>query len=79
LDEIQEQDEDWVGPWYSRHAQVVKGGTVIIDEVFEYRRHVYTNGEFKTERIDIDDWWNLGYKYKHLPEIAISLIEADSQ
>lgn len=79
MGEIQDQDDDWVGPWCNRYAQVVKGGAVIIDEVFEYRRHVYMNGEFKTERIDIHDWWNLGYKYRHLPDMAISLNEDDTQ
>jgi len=61
-------DEDWVGPWCSRHAQIIKGGTVITGEIFEYRRHVFIDGEFKTEKIGIEKWWELGYGYKHLPE-----------
>ena len=61
-------DENWFGPWYSYSADVVKGGTVIVDEIFEYRRHVYVNGEFRTEKIPIEKWWELGYKYRHLPE-----------
>ncbi|GAG36342.1 unnamed protein product [marine sediment metagenome] len=64
-------NENWVGPWYSRQAQLVKGGTVITGEIFEYRRHVLTDGVFKTERIGIEKWWELGYRYKHLPKEAI--------
>ena len=61
-------DEDWYGPWCSYHAQVVSDESVIVDELHEFRRHVYENGEFRTEKIPIEKWWKLGYSYRHLPE-----------
>jgi len=64
-------DKDWIGPWCSFHAIVVKNKSIIVDEIYEYRRHVYSNGKFKTERISIEDWRDLGFKYKNLPDKAI--------
>lgn len=46
MGEIQHQDEDWVGPWCNYDAIVVKGGSTIVDEVFDYRRHVSVDGNF---------------------------------
>jgi len=62
------EEESWFGPWCSYHAVVVKDKSVIVDEVHQFRRHVYEDGVFKTEKIDIDNWQKLGYKYNQLPE-----------
>ena len=62
------EDENWYGPWYSYHAQVVSDESVIVDEIHQYRRHVYENGVFTTEKINIESWWKLGYRYTQLPE-----------
>lgn len=62
------ENETWIGPWCSRHALVVRDKAIIIDETHEYRRHVYQNGQFKTEKIRIEKWWEWGYRYEHLPK-----------
>ena len=58
---------NWYGPWCIYHAQVIRDKSVIVGDVFQYRRHVYENGEFRTQKINIEDWWELGFRYKHLP------------
>jgi len=60
-------DGDWYGPWCIFHAVVVKDEAVITDELHQFRRHVYEDGMFSTEKIDIESWWKLGYSYAQLP------------
>ena len=65
-------ENDWFGPWCGYHAVVVQGGRVIVDEKHEYRRHVFENGQFNTEKIRIEKWWEMGHSYDHLPEGSLS-------
>ena len=60
--------ENWYGPWYSYSAQVVRDGSIIVDDIHQFRRHTYENGVFRTEKINIEKWWDLGYRYKDLPQ-----------
>lgn len=63
-----DQNGVWVGPWCSRYVLIVKDKSTIVDEKHEYRRHVFKNGVFKTERIRVEKWWELGYDYNDLPD-----------
>lgn len=65
-------DRDWYGPWCNFHAVVVDGEAVITDELHQFRRHVYEDGIFSTEKIDIEKWWKLGYNYAQLPRGSLT-------
>jgi len=69
---IGEENVDWFGPWCSFHAVVVEGEAVIVDEIHQFRRHTYEDGVFKTEKIDIEKWWDLGYSYAQLPQGSLT-------
>lgn len=60
-------DGDWYGPWCVYHALEVRDGAVITGELHQFRRHVYEDGIFSTEKIDVESWWKKGYKYSQLP------------
>ena len=62
---------NWEGPWYHYHAMIVRDKSEIVDEVHEYRRHVYENGLFRTQKLNIEDWWDKGFRYRHLPYTEI--------
>jgi len=69
---IGRENGDWYGPWCIFHALVVENQATITDELHEFRRHVYEDGVFRTEKIDIEKWWKLGYKYRQLPGGSLS-------
>lgn len=62
------ENETWIGPWCSKYVLIVRDKSTIVDDKHEYRRHVYVNGVFKTERIRIEKWWGYGYRYGDLPQ-----------
>lgn len=69
---IGSENVDWYGPWCSYHAVVVEDQASITDELHQFRRHVYEDGVFKTEAMDIEGWWKLGYGYCDLPEGSLT-------
>ena len=65
-------EETWIGPWCVHYVLIVRDKSIIVDEKHEYRRHVYVNGVFKTEKISVEKWWSLGYNYTQLPQGLIN-------
>lgn len=66
------KEPDWYGPWCSYHAELIEGEATIVGEVHQFRRHVYEDGVFSTEKINIESWWKLGYSYAQLPRGSLT-------
>jgi hypothetical protein len=54
-------DDPWEGPW-CLETRIDQEGKPL----HYYSRHIYDGRVFKTERINIEELWKLGYKYMDL-------------
>lgn len=61
----------WTGPWCSYDADVIQGGSVIVDSVHQYRCHCYCEvcGDFWTRKVNMEKLREMGYQYADLERL----------